>query len=185
MHGRDTGKSAREAHWSRRAFLKHGAVVGAGAALAPWSALADTHAGKLPTQLLEDSEFVYISPLKSDGNESSCHGEVWYGWLDDSVVINTAPGTWKGRALAKGLDRAKVWVGNHGRWKGLLGKNEAFRKAPFFEAKVTSVEGDPALLNRLLALYETKYPAEIADWRDRMRRGYETGERLLLRYAPV
>ena len=148
--------------------------------------MADTH-GKaaLPTKLLEDSGFVYISPLKSDGNESSCHGEVWYGWLDDSVVINTAPSTWKGRALAQGLDQARIWVGDHGRWKGLLGKNEAFRKAPFFDAKVESVKADPGLSNRLLALYEKKYPAEIANWRDKMRKGYETGARLLLRYTPV
>ena len=47
------------------------------------------------------------------------------------------------------------------------------------------MKGDEALLERLLALYEKKYPREIASWRDKMRDGYTSGERLLLRYTPV
>jgi len=43
---------------------------------------------------LASSPLVYISPLRSDGEESRCHGEVWYAWLDDSVVINTATDRW-------------------------------------------------------------------------------------------
>src|SRR5262245_28899370 len=42
------------------------------------------------TRLLESSGFVYVCPLRSDGNESECHGEVWYGWLDGDVVLITA-----------------------------------------------------------------------------------------------
>ena len=42
-----------------------------------------------------------------------------------------------------------------------------------------------ALLERLLALYAKKYPAEINKWRDKMREGYKSGDRLLLRYTPV
>ena len=40
-------------------------------------------------------------------------------------------------------------------------------------------------LDRLLAAYETKYPAEIADWRDKMRSGYADGTRTLVRYTPA
>jgi len=162
-------------------------VAGAGAALWPLLGRAQTPPppAKLPTGLLEKSGFVYISPLSADGSESTCHGEVWYGWLDGAVVINTAPSTWKSRALARGLDRARIWVGDHGRWKGWLGRNEAFRAAPSFEAEVESVVGDSALLERLLSLYEKKYPDEIATWRDEMRAGYASGARLLLRYRPV
>ena len=162
----------------RREFL----LGAAGAALWPLVGRAED---VLPTGPLESSPFVYISPLRSDGSESTCHGEVWYGWLDGAVVINTAPNTWKSRALAKGLDGARIWVGDHGRWKKLMGRNEAFRSAPSFDARVESVVGDEDLLERLLALYEKKYPAEIASWRDRMRKGYHSGARLLLRYTPV
>ncbi len=163
---------------NRREFLA------ACAATALWP-LVGRGEDALPVALLEKSDFVYISPLLANGKESTCHGEVWYGWIDGAVVINTAPGTWKGRALAKGLDRARIWVGNHGRWKQLFGRNEDFRKAPSFDAKVESVKNDDALIDALLALYEKKYPAEIADWRDEMRTGYQTGDRLLLRYTPV
>jgi hypothetical protein len=138
----------------------------------------------LPTALLESSPFVYISPLRSDGSESTCHGEVWYGWIDGAVVINTAPTTWKSRALAKGRDRARIWVGDHGRVKQVIGSSDAFRSAPHFDARGESVKQDTQLLDRLLALYEKKYPREIASWRDKMRSGYQSGERLLLRYTP-
>jgi hypothetical protein len=166
----------------RRSFL----VAGAGLALWPLlRARGASAADALPTALLESSPFVYISPLLADGSESKCHGEVWYGWIDGAVVINTAPDTWKSRALAKGRDRARIWVGDHGRVKQMLGTNEAFRNAPHFDARVESVKGDEKLLDQLLALYEKKYPREIANWRDKMRSGYQSGERLLLRYTPA
>jgi len=47
------------------------------------------------------------------------------------------------------------------------------------------VKGGEALLDRLLAVYEKKYPREIANWREKMRDGYRSGARLLLRYTPV
>jgi hypothetical protein len=132
---------------------------------------------------LEKTGFVYVSPLQKDGSESTCHGEVWYGWLDGAVVVITSADTWKARAVAKGHGSARIWVGDHGRWKKMVGRNEAFRKAPHFDAAATAVKDD-ALLERLLALYEKKYPDEIANWRDRMRKGYHDGSRVLIRYTP-
>jgi hypothetical protein len=172
---------ARFAH--RREFL----AACAGLALWPLvgAARAVRAAEPVPGELLETSPFVYISPLRSDGSESTCHGEVWYGWLDGAVLINTAPTTWKSRALAAGRDRARIWVGDHGRWKQMVGRNEAFRSAPHFDARAESVKNGEALVDRLLAVYERKYPREIATWRDKMRQGYRSGERLLLRYTPV
>ncbi|HKA14320.1 MAG TPA: hypothetical protein VKH41_04825 [Myxococcota bacterium] len=166
----------------RREFL--GAC--AGIALLPLlRGTAVRAASALPAALLESSPFVYISPLLADGRESTCHSEVWYGWIDGAVVINTAPTTWKSRALAKGRDRARIWVGDHGRVKQMIGSNDAFRSAPHFDARAESVKNGEALLDRLLAVYEKKYPREIANWRDKMRSGYKSGDRLLLRYTPV
>lgn len=133
---------------------------------------------------LDKSGFVYVSPLKSDGSESTCHGEVWFGHLDGAVLLITAADTWKARALARGLDRARIWVGDHGRWKRILGRNEEFRKAKSFEARAEAVKDD-AMLGRLLARYDEKYPNEIASWRDKMRSGYLDGSRVLIRYTPV
>jgi hypothetical protein len=160
----------------RRAFL--GGSLGF--LLAP---AALVRAAELETAL-EKSGFVYVSPLLGDGRESTCHGEVWFAWLDGTVVLITGSERWKARSLAKGLDRARIWVGDHGRWKQLIGRNEDFRQAPKFDARV-AVSKDEALLERMLAVYERKYPAEIASWRDKMRSGFRDGSRTLLRYEPI
>jgi hypothetical protein len=143
---------------------------------------APSRKSSVPRALLEESPFVYISPLLANGQESSCHAELWYAWLDDSIVVNVASDRWKATALTRGLDRARIWVGDHGRWKGLLGsRNEDFRGAPHFDARVERVE-DATTLDELLAMYEKKYPEEIARWRDPMRSGVADGSRVLLRY---
>jgi hypothetical protein len=133
---------------------------------------------------LETSEFVYVSPLKSDGEESHCHGEVWFGLFDGGAVLITSTQSWKVRALVRGLDRARVWVGSYGRWKRVVGFNESFRKATSFEARAQFVRDD-ALLEQLLSLFDTKYPDEIGRWRTRMKDDYYAGKRVLIRYTPV
>ena len=133
---------------------------------------------------LSESPYVYISPLQSSGEESTCHGEVWFGWIDGAVVVNTAPTTWKAKSLQRGLDRARIWVGDYGRWKRMLGKNESFRSGPVFDAHVKLIK-DAAVLDRLLTQYEVKYPAEIEKWRDRMRSGFHDGSRVLIGYRPL
>lgn len=133
--------------------------------------------------MLQQSPFVYISPLLGSGQESSCHAELWFAWIDGAVVAIVSRDGWKARAIRSGRPRARIWVGDHGIWRGFLWNNEAFRDAPNFETEGEIVE-DAALLTRLLARYETKYPDEIADWRDRMREGHADGSRVLLRYTP-
>jgi hypothetical protein len=162
---------------TRRAFLGGSAA----ALLAP---LALARAAELEGALAK-SGLVYVSPLLSDGRESTCHGEVWFGWVDGSVLVITGKERWKSRALGKGLDGARIWVGDHGPWKKMLGRNEAFREALHFDARAALVKGDPALVDRLLAIYAEKYPEEIGKWRDKMRTGYADGSRVLVRYTPV
>jgi hypothetical protein len=162
----------------------------AGLLLAP-AALARAQspaAGSVPLdpallRALAESPFVYVSPLRSNGEESRCHGEVWYGWIDGAVVLITAARSWKARSLVRGLGRARIWVGNHGRVKQLVGSNEAFRSGPSFRARAELARA-PALADSLLALYETKYPAEIGNWRGPMRAGLRDGSRVLIRYVP-
>lgn len=135
-------------------------------------------------EALHESPFVYVSPLLRKGSESTCHGEVWFGWIDGAVVLTTGTDTWKTRALRRGLDRARIWVGDHGRWKRLLGTNEDFRRAPSFVARAERTN-DPELLDRLMAAYREKYPDEITTWEERMRRGHAEGERVMIRYRPL
>ena len=179
--------SRTETPLNRRHFIKRAGIAALGLAWAlpgqPRPAIAKAPApGTPPTALLDGSPYVYISPLRSDGKESSCHAELWYAWLDESVIVTVARDRWKARALAQGLTDARIWVGDHGRWNGLFGRhNEAFREAPNFMAQVEKVE-DPKMIDRLLAAYEKKYPHEIASWRDKMRSGNADGSRIMLRY---
>ena len=164
----------------RRAFL-------AGLAALPFVPLRGARAAGPSDEArraLETSGFVYVSPLRSDGSESTCHGEVWFGWLDGRVVLITGSERWKARALAGGLDRARIWVGDHGPWKRLGVKQETFRQAPRFEARARR-SSDAALLDRLMAEFRRKYPDEIGKWEARMRQGFADGGRTLIAYEPL
>jgi hypothetical protein len=134
-------------------------------------------------EALRTSPLVYVSPLRSDGSESRCHGEVWFGWIDGAVIVNTGFDRWKARSVRQGLDRARIWVGDFGRWKRSLGTNEDFRGGPSFDARADFVT-DVRVLDRLLAIYDEKYPDEIGKWREPMRKGFVDGSRVLVRYRP-
>jgi hypothetical protein len=168
----------------RRQFIARAIVWVAGSLTAPLLGARAANAGKPLRTLLETSSFVYVSPLRSDGSESKCHAEVWYAWLDDAVVMIVASDRWKARAIERGLGKARIWVGDHGRLSGWISNDESFRKAPSFEARGEKLR-DEALLDRLLTAYEQKYPSEIDQWRDRMRQGHADGSRVLVRYRPV
>ncbi len=133
---------------------------------------------------LGSSRYAYVSPLRSDGSESACHGEVWFGWLDDRVVVITGSERWKARALVRGLDRARIWVGDYGAWKRLGVTNDDFRKGPTFDARARKVT-DPALLDGLMAEFRRKYPDEIGKWEPKMRAGFADGDRTLIAYEPL
>lgn len=165
---------------ARREFL----LAALAGALAPRALARAATAEPTLDEALERSGFVYVSPLLADGKESSCHGEVWFGWLDGAVVLITARDRWKARSLLRGQDRARIWVGDHGTWKKLVGTSEAFREAPSFDAR-GAIAKDEALLERLIAIYERKYPAEIDRWRERFREGFADGSRVLIRYTPL
>ena len=167
--------------------------VGAALALGLWPGqlLADSHESEdgsvLPPAALDalpDSQFVYVSPLKTNGEESTCHGEVWYAWLDGSVALITGASRWKARSVAAGRDRARIWVGSHGTWKRTLGTNQDFRQAPSFVGRAR-ISKEPQLLERMLVDYGRKYPDEIGKWRDRFREGLASGERVILVYQPL
>jgi hypothetical protein len=85
--------------------------------------------------------------------------------------------------VKRGLDGARLWVGDFGRWKRPVGKNEEFRSGPVFDTRAEIIE-NVAVLDRLLAIYETKYPAEFAKWRGPMRDGFHDGSRVLIGYRP-
>jgi hypothetical protein len=167
---------------SRRQVL-HGLGLAAGALLLPRRVPGD-EAYRLPAATrveLEKSPLVYVSPLRSAGEESRCHGEVWYFVDGEDVVIVTGAERWKARALDKGLDRARVWVGDLGRGRF---KGERFREGPTFLAR-GSLEKDPTVFERLLAAFGRRYAEEWGKWESRFREGYAEGSRVVIRYRPI
>ena len=184
---RGSDRPARGIAIDRRTFLGAASLL----LLSPRLALAapGDAAKSLPettVELLDKSKLVYISPLKKDGTESTCHGEVWFTWLDGSVLINSRRGTWKVRALKAGLDRARIWVGDHGRWKDFVNskRSHKYLEGPSFDARA-HFETDRAVLERLIKLYGDKYGGDFDRWREDMQTGFYSGQRMLIRYTPV
>jgi hypothetical protein len=168
---------------TRRALLQ-GAGYGLGTLLLPVRFAPAKEAWALPAETLEalqSSQLVYVSPLNSDGGESQCHGEVWYFWDQGAVVLATSSGTWKAKALAQGLDRARIWVGDFDR--GQKGSEGPFRQGPTF---LTKAERDtaPATFERLFEAFGKRYAEEWGKWGPRFRSGYADGSRILIRYTP-
>jgi hypothetical protein len=126
------------------------------------------------------SPLVYVSPLRSDGSESTCHGEVWFVRDGADVVVVTASERWKAKSVAAGLQRARLWVGDYGVWTRSEGK---FREGPTFEA-TASFEKGAAARARVLASYGEKYPDEWDKWGPRFRKGLADGSRVMIRYVP-
>ena len=161
---------------SRRSFLHSSVVLSAGLVL-PVRAFADSHAGL--KDAVAKSPLVYISPLKSDGSESQCHGEVWFVADGDDLLVVTNPERWRAACLSKGLDRARIWVGDFGAWKQSKG---AFRSAPSYVAR-SSLDADPAAHARALETFGSKYPDEWDKWGPRFAEGLASGKRVLIRYT--
>ena len=169
--------------WSRRQVLGTGGVLLAASAL-PFGVRAADPAFTPPTdtlRALDASPLVYVSPLRKNGSESRCHGEVWFFHDKGDVVICTDEDRWKSEAIKKGMDRARIWVGDHGPVKR---SEERFRTAPTLLAKA-EFDRDRAAFDRLLAAFGKKYPDEWGRWKSRFEGGYADGSRVLIRYRAL
>jgi hypothetical protein len=127
------------------------------------------------------SPLVYVSPLRKDGAESTCHGEVWFVPDGADVLVVTAADRWKARAIGAGLDRARLWVGDFGVWTRASGR---WKSGPTFLASA-AFEKDAAARERALGAFGRKYPDEWDKWGPRFRDGLADGSRVLIRYAPT
>ena len=164
-----------------------GAVVLSGAVLLPANLArsldTEFRVSKAAQAAIETSKLIYITPIKSDGKESACHGEVWFYADGADLLVVTKPELWRSQAIVRGLDRARIWVGDHGVWKRSDG---AFRKAPSFLAQAKHISGDAGAVGRTLKAMGTKYAGEgWSTYGPRFKEGLADGSRVLLRYRPV
>jgi hypothetical protein len=164
---------------TRRRLLQSGAALLAAAGLPRWASAYQMSAAAQAA--LAESPLVYISPLKSDGEESRCHGEVWFFVDKGDVVICSETTTWKATAQRKGLQQARIWVGDYGPVWRSLGR---YRNAPGFLAEV-SVDTDPVTHQRLMTSFAERYPDEWPAWEQRFVEQYAAGTRVILRYRAL
>ena len=169
------------AHWSRREVLKGaGLVLGTLALPLRTSFAADFALSEAAQSELQSSPLVYVSPLRRDGQESTCHGEVWFFWDQGSVALATDADSWKSRAVKSGHDSARIWVGDFGPVKKAADK---YRSAPTILAKAPR-DQDPAASERLLAAFAKKSESSWGKWETYFREGLADGSRFLIRYTP-
>jgi hypothetical protein len=171
---------------SRREFMR-GAAALSGVVLLPArlarSRDAEFRVSKAAQAALETSKLIYLTPIKSDGEESACHAEVWFYADGADLLVVTKPELWRYQAVKRGLDRVRIWVGDFGVWKRSHG---AFRNAPSFLAQATPISSDAEAVARTLRAMSAKYADEgWSTYGPLFKQGLADGSRVLLRYRPI
>ena len=157
----------------RRSLLRFGAavpVLTAAATLPLRSEAADVRSA------LTESSLIYLSPVKSDGQLSSCQSEVWYVMLGADAYVCTATSSWRAQAPRRGLTKTRLWAGDLGYWKSA---DYTSLPSALVEA---AIENDPEVNEAALAEFGRKYSAEWGTWEPRFRSGLKDGTRSMLRY---
>lgn len=162
---------------TRRRMILSTATGLAGAALAPAGfAAATTVAPQLPMEA-DDSDLIYVSPVRSDGALSRCQAEVWFVREGDDLYVVTAADAWRARAVGLGLTRTKVWLGDAGVWAD----NPGYQQLPQRDMNASLIT-DTGVHGRILDVFGSKYRLEWIIWGPRFRNGLADGSRVLLRY---
>ena len=164
----------------KRRTLIQAAITGAGLSLLPFSLLQKSYAEEIG-KTLQDSDLIYLTPIQSNGNESSCQSEIWYVWDGSDIFVCTKSTSWRATAPGVGLNHTRIWVGDMGNWTGTDGK---YKTLPKIEAK-TSIVTDTAVHKRALAMFGKKYPFAWIRYKSEFTNGLADGSRTLLRYQPI
>ena len=131
---------------------------------------------------LTNSQLIYLTPIKSDGEESACKGEVWFLYDGESdIYVVTQNEAWRANAIRQGLQSARIWVGEFGVWTRA---GDSYRSAP--ELMLSGeVVTDPEVHVNVLKKMGGKYTAEWDAWGPRFRDGLADNSRVMLHYTIV
>lgn len=171
---------------SRRDFLAGAAALSSTILLSGRRAWSDAGKYPLPEATLKataESPLIYVSPLRSDGGESKCHAEIWFVPAGEDLLVCTPVDAWRTRAIKKGLDQARIWVGDFGTWTS---SGEKYRSAANFVAKASVVPAEDEAVAKCLADMGKKY--ESTGWSTygpRFHKGMKDGSRVVIRYRPT
>ena len=155
-------------------------IVGGAALTLAWPVLNRVAWAQDAETGLETSGLIYVTPLRSSGQESRCKAEIWFAYHDGACFVVTPPDAWRARAVAQGLTRARLWVGEFGIWTDA---DDAFRQAPELMA-TASMETDPGVHATVLEIMGGKYADDgWRRWGPEFQAGLQDGARVMIRYA--
>lgn len=127
---------------------------------------------------LDKSALIYLSPLLSNGKESTCHAEIWFVHHNAEIFVVTQADAWRAEAVRRGLTRASIWIGEFGPWKKA---KDNYRSAPHLNLE-GSLATEAKVHEEVLATYAKKYADEWGSWGPRFQKGLADGSRVMLRY---
>lgn len=132
------------------------------------------------TTALQHSKLLYLTPLKSNGEESRCKAEIWFAYQNGTIHVVTQADAWRADAVRRGLTQARIWVGEFGIWTDA---DNAFRTAPQLEA-VAALETDVEMQGRVLEAMASKYADDgWRRWGPRFHTALKDGSRVMIRYT--
>lgn len=136
----------------------------------------ETTETEIPEEL-KTSKLIYLTPIKSDGEESKCKGEVWFVYLDSKIYVTTATDAWRAEAIRNDLKDARIWIGEFGNWTRT---KEKYKEAPELMIEGEIFE-DEEKMPEILEAFNDKYPGE-GQYPRVFKEQIEEGKRVVLRY---
>lgn len=144
----------------------------------PGKWLQASQTSSLASDLLT-SRLIYLTPLKTDGSESQCQGEVWFVFDGAySIYVNTQYDAWRANAIRRGLTQARIWVGEFGLWRS----TDVYRDAPSTVLSDGKIVEDVKKHDEVFPIFGKKYADEWPVWGPRFKSGLLDGSRSLLKY---
>jgi hypothetical protein len=117
---------------------------------------------------LDGAKYVYVQSERKSG-EWSKPAEIWFFHEGDAVYVATRPTSWRVRRIKAGRTKARIAVGAV--------------DGPAYEATGALVKDAP-LEQRLMDAYAKKYPDRWPTFADDFRKGFGSGDRVVVRYTP-
>lgn len=157
-------------------------VVGAGEGAlqneAAGAGLADIWPAEVASSL-QTSPLVYLSPIHPTGALSNCQSELWFVVDGVDVLVVTSSQSWRVRALRRGLNTARFWVGDVGVASQSAGR---YLGLPTIDA-TGRIDNNTDHHERAFVLFGEKYKTAWLFWKRRFKRGLAEGTRTMIRYS--
>ena len=129
-------------------------------------------------QAISTSDLIYLTPIRTDGSESSCQAEVWFVAQGQDLYVVSSTASWRIKAVKQGLNKARIWVGDLGQWRGTDGK---YKSLPGFDGMGAEVT-ETTKQQQILDLFGAKYPVSWLVYGPRFKDGLADGSRTMVRF---